>query len=109
MSSYVSHLSSAPLPDVCRNKHGGNDESELANARVHSSKEADKKRVKDLAEARGDYGVTVHEVERALGMKIQTASARMADLKADGEIVWNGQRRGNAKAFVVPKGQLSLI
>lgn len=99
-----------PLPDICRNKHGGVAESEAANARVHSSKQIDRERIMALATARGDHGVTLHEVCGALGIKVQTASGRMAELKEAVQLVPRGDRRNGAGVFVVPKkGQLSFL
>lgn len=111
MSSHVSHLTSAPLPDVCRNKHGGQDTSEEANARIHSRKEIDRARILKLRDARGQHGLTLHEVMGALGMKAQTASARLAELKADEELEQrNKDRRDGCAVLVQPKkGQLSLL
>lgn len=103
-------LSISPLPDICRNKHGGNTESELANLRVHNRKAIDRARILAYADFMGNYGVTLHEVMSALDMKAQTASARLADLKADVELVRKGDlRRDGCGVFVRAKGQLSLI
>lgn len=112
MSTEVSKLTSAPLPDICRNKHGGNTESEIANAKVHSRKEIDRARILVYADFMGSYGITLHEVMKALDMKAQTASARLADLKADNELVrkqGDDPRRDGCGVFVRAKGQLNLL
>lgn len=110
MSTNVSKLTSAPLPDICRNKHGGADTSEEANARIHSRKENDRQRVLRLAEARGSYGCTVHEVAAAFGVSENCVSGRLSELKASGQLVLSGEKRNKARVLVVPqKGQMSLI
>lgn len=58
----------------------------------------------------GNYGITFKEVCKALDMKPQTASARLAELKADEELEpkGNGLRRDGCGIFVRPKGQMKL-
>src|SRR5687767_1872335 len=103
------------LPDICRRKHGGNENSEAANARVHSQKAADNKRIIAYADFIGSYGITFKEVVKELDMLPQTASARLADLKKDVELVPkpNADKRDGCGVFIRPqflrpKGQLSL-
>lgn len=107
----VSKLDRSPLSDVCRNKHGGRDSSEEANAKVHSKKESLRQKILSYADFMGGRGITVKEVCRDLNLKHQTASARLAELKADLELVAKGvERRDGCGVFVRPKsGQLSLI
>jgi predicted ArsR family transcriptional regulator len=80
-----------PLIDPCENKHGGNAESIAAHDTVISSKAALQQRILDYIEARGS--ATCDEVEVDLGILLQTASGRMAELKAAGLIVATGERR----------------
>lgn len=98
------------LPDICRRKHGGNAESEAANARVHSSKQIDRARILAYADVMAGYGITFKEVCKALDMKPQTASARLADLKAAQELQpKKGTRRDGCAVFVLSKGQLQMF
>jgi len=98
------------LPDICRNKHRGNEASEAANALVHDHKAVDRQRIISYAEFMGSYGITFKEVCAALDMKPQTASARLAELKADSELEPkpNTDRRDGCGVFIRPRGQLSL-
>lgn len=110
MSLNPSTLTSAPLPDVCRNRHGGNDESELANLKVHSRKEIDCERIMVYADFMDSYGITFKEVVKALGLLPQTASARLADLKKAVRLVRKGDlRRDGCGVFIRAKGQLKLL
>jgi hypothetical protein len=109
LSTQLSKLDRGPLPDICRNKHQGNTESELANVRVHSQKSVDRMRIIKYAEYMGGYGITFKEVCSALDLKPQTASARLAELKADVELEAKGIRRDGCGVFVRTKGQLKLI
>ena len=112
MSTELSKLTSAPLPDVCRNKHQGNTESELANVKVHTRKEVDRQRIIAYADFMAGQGITLHEVMKALDMKAQTASARLSELKAENELIRKAtnERRDGCGVFVRPKnGQLSLL
>lgn len=74
--------------DVCRNYHGGNPESEAANAAT--DKQRDRARVLGQLKMRD---MTCDELEVALGMRHQTCSARVADLKKEGRIVPTGLKR----------------
>src|SRR5688572_16872887 len=98
------------LSDICRRKHGKNPESEAANARVHSQKAVDRQRIIAYADFMGPYGITFKEVCKDLDLKPQTASARLAELRADVELVpkKNAAKRDGCGVFIRPKGQLSL-
>lgn len=75
----------APLPDVCRNHHGGEPFSEAAN-KATTSRKASKRAL--ILEYLGRVGnASSDEAEIALGLRHQTASARFAELKKDGLIV----------------------
>jgi len=72
------------MNDICQNFHKGNRESFAAHAKIESSSEAMRweiwKRIKDST------GMICEEIERELGLKHQTASARISELKRDGLI-----------------------
>lgn len=75
----------APLPDVCRNHHGGEPFSEAANEATTPRKASKRALILEYLGRVGDG--TSEEAEIALGMSHQTASARFAELKKDGVIV----------------------
>jgi predicted ArsR family transcriptional regulator len=98
------------IPDITRNYHKGNAESEIANESIHSQKQAIRAKVLD---AILKQPATCEELEERLGMSHQTVSARMSELKRDGLIEKNGTRptRSGRQAGVYkasPK-QMSLV
>ena len=108
---------SAKIADITKHFHKGNANSEAANEHVHPTKKAMQAQIYDYITSRGKVGATCQEVERDLGLKHQTASARMAEMKVPGHefgIWWNGLKRAlpgsrPASAYVSSKGQLFLI
>jgi hypothetical protein len=88
--------------DICRNNHGGNANSEAANARTR--KHRDRARMYAFVHERGLRGATCDEVIDALGMLQQTAYPRFSELKRDGDLIDTGQHRktrvGQCKASV---------
>lgn len=112
MSVEPRQLDRSPLPDICRNRHGGNAESELANLSIHSRKQIDRARILSYADVMGNFGITVKEVIKALDLKHQTASARMSELKAEKDLVPKADpniRRDGCGVFIRAKGQLKLL
>lgn len=77
-----------PLDDICRNRHGGNPESEEANKRTN--KEGDELRILGWFK---NVEATCEEMTTGLGMPHQTGSARCADLKKKGFLIKTGERR----------------
>lgn len=69
-------------PDICANRHGGNQQSQAANARTN--KQRDASRILELLRIWGDY--TCQEASIELSMPYTTASARFSDLKRAGLI-----------------------
>src|SRR6185437_8177730 len=88
------------LFDICANKHGDNPESVSANQQIASHKRNLQAKVYELILSRGSAGVTSHEICALLGMKLQTVSARCAELKAQHVIQSNGERRNGAAVLV---------
>lgn len=78
------------MPDICKNYHRGNPLSVAANP-SQSTKRRDRERIWAHIAAAGP--MTCDEVEVALGMRHQTASARIAEMKADGRLKPTGVRR----------------
>ena len=54
------------------------------------------RRVREYIGAQGDLGATDDEVERALGMRHQTASARRRELYLTGAVIDSGLRRATS-------------
>src|SRR6185312_11835204 len=86
------------LFDVCANKHGHNPESVAANQQIDSHKRNLQAKVYELILSRS--GTTLKEVVRLTGIPIQSASARIAELKALGSIQSNGMRREGCAVLV---------
>lgn len=89
------------LFDICENNHGGNPESYAARSSLNSSEI--RRRVLGFIQARGPQGATSDEIEQALGLSHQTASARCSELKAEGKVCVVGSRktRSGSKASVL--------
>lgn len=54
-----------------------------------------------LAQARKDFGITVHEVARAFGKTPNCVSGRLAELKMAGKLKKSGERRNHAAVLVI--------
>lgn len=78
------------MPDICAGYHGGNEFSTEAHESVAFDKKRQSRLILDFLR---DRNAICEEVEHALGMKHQTASARISELKKAGLIVPVG--RGN--------------
>lgn len=68
--------------DITSNNHHGNSYSSEANASITERKHKIRTLVYRFIESKKHYGATSDEVEQALGLSHQTASARMTELKA---------------------------
>lgn len=79
------------IEDICANHHGDNPESLAAAATTHAAR--DRKLVLDQLRHAGTRGMTCDELEQVLNLRHQTCSARCSELKRDGIVVTNGQRR----------------
>jgi DNA-binding MarR family transcriptional regulator len=78
-------------PDITRNRHRGNAESEAANANVASRKEAQRWHVWNYLRVDGPH--TSKEITVALMMNYTSVSARLSELKALNLIEKTGERR----------------
>lgn len=78
---------SPKLPDICRNNHGGNEESEEANRAVHPSKETVRLAILAYAEKLGGIGIIADEVARFWGVSHNHVAPRISELKSDGRLV----------------------
>lgn len=100
------------LPDITRNRHRDNPESIDANIKVTSIKERDRNRILAFADFMGNIGITLKEVVKELDIPIQSASARLSELKAETELIKkpSGERREGCAILIRPKnGQLELL
>jgi hypothetical protein len=82
------------LPDICANRHGGADTSEIAN-RMASKEGRARQRNAVLAciASQGDHGATSEEVETKLSMIHQSVAARISELSTMGSIWYGDVRR----------------
>lgn len=74
--------------DVCASRHGGNPES----AEAHESVKPSKTQLHRLILATLGNGMTCEEIDRQLGLKHQTASARISELRAQDAVTIIGRR-----------------
>jgi hypothetical protein len=79
------------MNDVCASRHLGSPESELANARVESSKAELRYRIVKWFFEHGP--ATCEEAHRGMEIRYSTMSARISELKADGLLAATGERR----------------
>jgi hypothetical protein len=94
--------------DITESRHGGNAESTEAFESIKHYNSKVRELVRSHIQACGLDGATVDEIEIALGMSHQTASARATELKATGQIFDSGFRRetrsGRNAAVLVVQG-----
>ena len=87
-------------PDVCRNRHGGNAESEQANNVAHLTKAQQRERVlRAIRESAS--GMSCKELAALWGVGMNTISGRFTELKARELIRKIGTRSGSAVYEVV--------
>lgn len=89
VTSEISRLIPEPLPDICRNQHHGNPESEAANASVQPSKARMQARILELL---AEQPRTCDELEVLTGWSHQSCSARCAELLQAHRVMRNGKR-----------------
>lgn len=94
--------------DICRNRHGGNPFSDAAHESAKATKQQTIRDIIDHLKRQGINGATCDEIEVALGLKHQTASARCSDLKNAKIVKENGRRKtrsgSTAAVLVLVKG-----
>jgi len=78
--------------DITANYHGGSPNSVAANKRATNNKRVDRQRIVSALRRNRRRGLTCEEIEIKLGMKHQTASARLTDLKRAGDVTVIGRR-----------------
>jgi len=94
-------------PDICRNYHGGNAESEGANLDTATRKAQDRSRIASYLQLVG--GRTCDEIERALSLAHQTASARCSEMLKDGVIRRAPDGKGKYKRRPTRRGSMAAV
>ena len=79
--------------DVCRNNHGGNENSEAANRTISGAKISLRQQILNYIRRQGRHGATCEQIEEALNMSHQTVSARCSELKAKKQVVSIGKTK----------------
>lgn len=94
--------------DITARLHGGNAESVAANESIEPDKARMRQAVLRYIESRGLVGATCDEVEHALRMRHQTASARITELRKAKQVLATERRRptwsGRTAAVYVAAG-----
>jgi hypothetical protein len=78
-------------PDVCRRKHKGNPESEAAN--LIPDKALWQRKVYDLAQSLGIYGITADEAAAHFNVGHNTVAPRISELQEEGWLFKTKERR----------------
>lgn len=96
------YLTAPKNPDICRNFHGGNKNSEAANDSIQSQKQIIRKKILEYIKSCPE-GATCEEIEIALGIAHQSCSARCTELKSLNLVYQDGGRltRSNRRAAVL--------
>ncbi len=77
--------------DICRNRHGANPNSFLANLHVSGRKHTQRERI--YLQLRDSGPATCEELSQWLAMRYTSVSARLAELKAARWVTPSGQER----------------
>lgn len=88
--------------DITARKHGGNEQSVEARQRTNAAE--GRRRILAYVQAKGAEGATSHEIVAALGIPLQTVSARCSELKAALKVTVRGSRKtitGSSAAVLV--------
>lgn len=79
------------LWDITSNRHGGNEQSTEARRSIDASEI--RKRVLDYIKSQGEQGAICDQIEQALELSHQTASARCSELKEQKLVDVRGTRK----------------
>jgi len=95
--------------DICANYHRGQDTSLRAFADIQGVSGKLRLIIWQTVFEAGTRGMTCEELEDALGMKHQTCSARITELKKSGHLVVSGRRKNrggsSARAYIIAEGR----
>lgn len=89
----------APLADICRRKHKGNERSEAANRLVHATKNSARERIYSLIAA--SAGITLKEIAKKFKKHIHQISGRISELKKANKIYETGEVRDGCAVLKV--------
>lgn len=94
----MTQLTASPIPicenppeDICFNRHGGAETSNLADKRVKKSR--DRALIHGYVKASGSFGMTLDEMSIVLSRPCNCISGRFSELRKSGEIVPSGAHR----------------
>ncbi len=86
--------------DLCEKRSRGSAESRDAHAKIVAGKKIMHERIMYMVQARGDYGITVHELAAAFGKTPNCVSGRLSELRMTGRLRKSGARRNGAAVLV---------
>jgi hypothetical protein len=79
--------------DICENRHGGNEQSRAAFAKVRPKAAALRARILAYLRAMRPAGLTCEQLAVRLDIRYVTMAARLSELKRDGLATDSGERR----------------
>lgn len=91
-------LTSDDARDITANYHCGNPYSTAAHASIVPAKSIQRARIRAYVGARGKHGATCDEIEQALQLSHQAASARCTELLKSGGLVWHDQAKRRTRS-----------
>lgn len=98
-------MSTHALPeDICARRHGGNEESAAANAKIAGTKEAIRLRIYEHALSVGSIGITADEIAEEWACGHNHVAPRISELKAQGLLIpteWRRETRSGCTARVL--------
>lgn len=88
------------MSDITANRHKGAETSVAAYDRIKADLPKVRRWVYEMFLRRPVKGFTVHEIAERLDVSPNVVSGRLTELKRDGLIVPNGEKRGKAAVLV---------
>lgn len=86
--------------DICAKKHGEAETSRAAFERTRATLPDARNDVYFAVDMRGDMGLTAKEYAEQSGKPLNAVSGRFSELKKDGRIIKNGERRDGCAVHV---------
>lgn len=77
------HTASKHHNDICKNRHRGNENSQLAFKLIAPKRSSLKKQILEFIRSTEDIGATSEEISYALGIRYTSVSARISEIKKD--------------------------
>ena len=91
------------MSDITENRHKGSETSKDAYSRIKATLPKARRWVYGMFAQRPVKGFTVHEIASRMDVSPNVVSGRLSELKRDGLIEPNGERRGKAAVLVIVK------